>query len=255
MSTARPLSPECSDLINRRLDDIDRVLLLAELPRAERSEIVQLVESQIYEMLAVIPDAPEPVDVAAVLQKLDPPQAYAPPEYRARVETAHSSLRSTPTPAGPTISAFSILAAMIGGMSLLLVASAFVYVMLMVFANDGDMQVIWVLLGGSLAFALLASGFGAAGLQAIRRSSEKLTGVSLAAIGLSSLALSILNAVLLLAILYIELLALLLLGVLAYLVLNAGVIFGVWRLAKSWGQHAAITPPNPAMGRPQPVFA
>lgn len=63
-------------LIDSRLDTIDR-MLLGRLPRGERLEIVREVESQIFELLQER-SAGEPTreDVLAVLQRLDPPEAY-----------------------------------------------------------------------------------------------------------------------------------------------------------------------------------
>jgi hypothetical protein len=72
--------------IDDRLDAIDRVLLRAGVSRGERRSIVEEVENQVYELLARRADGePTRADVEAVLASLDPPEEYAPEEYRHRL--------------------------------------------------------------------------------------------------------------------------------------------------------------------------
>jgi hypothetical protein len=72
--------------IDDRLDAIDRVLLRAGVSRGERRSIVEEVENQVYELLARrAAGEPTRADVEAVLASLDPPEEYAPEEYRRRL--------------------------------------------------------------------------------------------------------------------------------------------------------------------------
>jgi hypothetical protein len=86
MMTRTELDGRLQDLVDERLDAIDRVLLRAGVSRGERRRIVEEVEAQIHELLARRP-AGEPTrdDVLAVLASLDPPELYAPEEYRHRL--------------------------------------------------------------------------------------------------------------------------------------------------------------------------
>ena len=62
--TAAELNPELRNLIDARLEAIDRILLRAETGWSERRNIVDEVETQIYELLARRGPAPSEADVA-----------------------------------------------------------------------------------------------------------------------------------------------------------------------------------------------
>jgi len=71
-------SPEARERMDAYLDAIERVLVAADMPRAERKGIADDVEAQILEMLAAGKGAEATVeDVETVLAQLDPPEAYA----------------------------------------------------------------------------------------------------------------------------------------------------------------------------------
>jgi hypothetical protein len=92
MSQAEPSGPEnpspslpadARRRIDDHLDAIERVLVAGGLSRGERRGVVDEVESQIYDMLAVRtqedPSGLSPAEaVAAIVARLDPPSAYAP---------------------------------------------------------------------------------------------------------------------------------------------------------------------------------
>lgn len=80
--TAAELQPELRNLIDARLEAIDRILAQARVAWAERRNIVGEVETQIYELLARRTAAPAEDDVLAVLGTLDPAEAYIPEELR-----------------------------------------------------------------------------------------------------------------------------------------------------------------------------
>jgi hypothetical protein len=90
------LSESLQNLIDSRLDTIDR-MLLGRVARGERMAIVREVESQIYELLSEREtDELSREDVLAVLARLDPPEAYLPEEGGAT--DSPSSARSSPIP-------------------------------------------------------------------------------------------------------------------------------------------------------------
>jgi hypothetical protein len=76
--TAIELNPELRKLIDARLDLIDRTLIRAEVAWSERRSIVGEVETQIFELLARRGQIPTQEDVRAVLDSLDPPEAFIP---------------------------------------------------------------------------------------------------------------------------------------------------------------------------------
>lgn len=72
------LTPALQELINLRLDTIDRILL-NRVPRPDRLGIVAEVETQIFELLGEsYAEEPTREVVLAVLARLDPPEAYVP---------------------------------------------------------------------------------------------------------------------------------------------------------------------------------
>src|ERR1700733_7056428 len=78
--TTTQLSESLQNLIDARLDTIDR-MLLGRVPRADRTAIVREVEGQIYDLLQERDlESLDRDDVLAVLARLDPPEAYLPEE-------------------------------------------------------------------------------------------------------------------------------------------------------------------------------
>ena len=121
---ARRLSPLLQRLVDERLDGIDRALRQAGSGRAERGQIVDEVERQLWEMLPDSAAAPTRRDVLAALAKLDPPEAYLPddPAPKSRSE------REAPAPAeasavvAPPTSALAVVSCVLSGLGLLVVA-------------------------------------------------------------------------------------------------------------------------------------
>jgi hypothetical protein len=95
--TAEMLNPQLRSLIDERLDAIDRVLVQARIGWTERRNIVEEVETQIFELLARRGQSPTEEDVLAVLAAIDPPEAYLPEESRATPVAAVAS------PTGPRV--------------------------------------------------------------------------------------------------------------------------------------------------------
>lgn len=76
MSAVISLDRAQQHLINLRLDSLDRILIDSGVSRSERSEIVQAVEDQIYEMLDQHGEGITRDGVLQLLRSLDPPEAY-----------------------------------------------------------------------------------------------------------------------------------------------------------------------------------
>jgi hypothetical protein len=150
--TAAELSPELRQLIDSRLDAIDRVLLRAEIGWTERRSIVGEVETQIFELLARRTQLPTIDDVNAVLAAIDPPESYLPEGYCERLavdDAARPAARSVwPQWSRETVrlvTRFSIGALYVA--SLLVVNGILV---LIIAASDGVIP--WIVTLGSLAW-------------------------------------------------------------------------------------------------------
>ena len=76
MSTVVSLDRSQHYLIDVRLDSLDRILMDSGVSRSERSEIVQAVEDQIFEMLEEQGEELSRESVLQILRTLDPPEAY-----------------------------------------------------------------------------------------------------------------------------------------------------------------------------------
>ena len=76
MSTAVSLDSAQQHLIDIRLDTLDRILIDSGVSRSRRSEIVQAIEEQIFEMLDQQGDGATRESVLQLLRSLDPPEAY-----------------------------------------------------------------------------------------------------------------------------------------------------------------------------------
>jgi hypothetical protein len=105
--SAAELNPEFRNLIDARLDAIERILLRVQVSYSERRHILGEVETQIFELLARRSANPGSQDVLAVLDSLDPPEAYIPEEFRGRLGDV-ASKPVPPPPRGPRISKFAL---------------------------------------------------------------------------------------------------------------------------------------------------
>jgi len=79
MGAAFKLDDACQRQVDEHLDSIEEVLRDAGMPRSERQNILDDVETQIVEMLSARTQGnPTVEDVKAVIAELDPPESYAP---------------------------------------------------------------------------------------------------------------------------------------------------------------------------------
>src|SRR5262249_24168120 len=117
--TAAELNPEFGTLIDARLDAIEQILLRVQVSYSERRHIVGEVESQIFELLSRRGDSPTREDVVAVLDSLNPPEAYVPEELRGRLGEA--TIGGAPAKfRGPRVSKLALASSLLVALLLLL---------------------------------------------------------------------------------------------------------------------------------------
>ncbi|HWB11654.1 MAG TPA: hypothetical protein VG826_20655 [Pirellulales bacterium] len=97
------LAPELPNEVRLRIDEyldaVERVLIQGGVTRTERRNIVDEVESQIYEMLAARTDQEPAAALTDVLAKLDAPEAYAPDAATTvKAESAPAAAAPLPSP-------------------------------------------------------------------------------------------------------------------------------------------------------------
>lgn len=109
--TAAELNPELRNLIDVRLDAIERVLIRVELPYSDRRHILGEVESQIFELLSRRSATPGVEDVTAVLDSLDPPESYIPEELRGKLGDVPEA-KIQPRMRGPRLSRLALFSAL-----------------------------------------------------------------------------------------------------------------------------------------------
>ncbi len=124
MTSLPTLSPSLRQLVDSRLDSIERILLSTDINRIERREIVQSVEDQIYELLGRRNEAESTREsVLAVLAMIDPPEAYFVSEGRPRDDSpsrdaSDSNLRVSVEPAR-VLTPLAVVSCVLGVLSLL----------------------------------------------------------------------------------------------------------------------------------------
>ena len=117
ITTMAHLTPALQELVNLRLDAIDRILL-NNVARSDRIGIVAEVEAQIFELLTERgTDELTRDDLLAVLTELDPPEAYLPEQSAQQAGAISGRERRAPTharPARPTESRVGIVGGIVG---------------------------------------------------------------------------------------------------------------------------------------------
>ncbi|MFO0808834.1 MAG: hypothetical protein U0746_09445 [Gemmataceae bacterium] len=222
-ATATELEAPVRDLIDGRLDAVDRVLLHAGTPRSERREIVGEVEAQIFEMLARRGDAPARADVLAVLSQLDPPESYAPDGFDVReFRTAWAANE----PAGPRVSALAVCGAAAGVLDAFFVVAA-----LGLLFVGGEEAALLAIVPGAL-FAMAATVLGGLAVLRIRESNGRLTGMPAAAYAAIQLPLLMSNALAVAAFLLGGEYALIALAGLMLLAWNVAVPLAAWKFTR-----------------------
>ncbi|MGD9644856.1 MAG: hypothetical protein AB7U73_04035 [Pirellulales bacterium] len=211
------LNPELQALVDERLDAIERVLLSTGVSRGERGGIVGEVETQIFELLARRTSGePTRDDVLAVLSQLDPPESYAPEGFTMRSGAA------APAPRQPRTSALAVGSAATG--TFFALAGMF-----NLLASQDEALLLFE------AFVILASSIGGAiSLRRIQRSRGWLYGRTTALCATTLFPLFLANAIAAAILLSWDELLLLIGFAITFLGLNAGLIYGAWRLGNAW---------------------
>jgi hypothetical protein len=226
--TAAELNPEFRTLIDARLDAIEQILLRVQVSYSERRHIVGEVETQIFELLSRRGDNPTREDVVAVLDSLDPPEAYVPEELRDKLgESAIGP--SAAKPKGPRVSKVAVVSAVLVAILLL------IGVPLLATSHSRDAGEIAAFFGVNL---FLASLLGGAALIRVLRSNGRLRGLPFALFAAIAFPLSLVNAAAIMLVMATQ-------GVLPWLLTIAAIGYlnylGVRRLWRWLGErHATI---------------
>jgi len=182
--TAAELNPEFRTLIDARLDAIEKILLRVQVSYSERRHIVGEVETQIFELLSRRAENPTRDDVVAVLDSLDPPEAYVPEELRGKLgESAIGPPAAKPK--GPRVSKLAVVSAVLVAILLL------IGVPLLATSHSRDTAEIAAFFGVNL---FLASLLGIAALVRVLRSGDRLRGLPFALFAAIGFPLCLINA-------------------------------------------------------------
>jgi hypothetical protein len=235
MMVRTELESPLQDIIDERLDAIDRVLLRAGVSRGERRRIVEEVEAQVHELLARRnPESPTRADVAAVLDSLDPPEAYAPEEYRHRLAEP-APIREQPRVAQPSLLALGSAAGAV--LTLLL---AFLAYGLLEGGAGGERDILLLVLGpGVLLAAGAVTACGIAAIRRIRGSGGWLFGLPAALFAAALFPLLLLNGLVVAAMLLCQEYGFIAAIALAFLLVNGSLVYYLWR-SVSAGYRRAV---------------
>ena len=230
--TAVNLESSLQALIDDRLDAVDRVLLRAGVSRGERRNIVEEVEAQIHELLSRKTDGDLlRVDVLAVLNALDPPEAYAPEGHRQRVSDVAGTPRMRLRRPEPSLLALGSAA---GG-----IITAFLAVLASFLVIQGEFGMLALALIALLVPAALAvTACGILAIVRIRRSDGWLFGLRAALLAAILFPLLLGNAVFISAGMLGGEVGLIFAAALAMLACNAGLVYHVWKLLASGYKRA-----------------
>jgi hypothetical protein len=226
--TAAELNPEFRTLIDARLDAIEQILMRVQVSYSERRHIVGEVESQIFELLSRRGDNPTREDIVAVLDSLDPPEAYVPEELRGKLgESAIGP--SAAKPKGPRVSKLGVVSAVLVAILLL------IGVPLLATSHARDAGEIATFFGVNL---FLASLLGIVAVVRVLRSGGRLRGLPFALFAAIGFPLCLVNAAAIMLVIATQ-------GVLPWLLTIAALGYlnylGVRRLWRWLGErHAAI---------------
>ncbi len=233
MTATTKLDSALQALVDDRLDAIDRVLQHAGMSRSERRGIVEEVEAQIFELLGRrVEGEPTRAEVVAVLDSLDPPEAYAPESYRRRFELRDpydEVRRRVPQPS------LLALASALGGLFVLILV---VLAYSLLASNGGEMALL-------LATFVLFAGAGVSvcgflSIRQIRESGGWLTGLPVALFGALLFPLLMFNGLLLMALVFTAEISLYVFTGLAVVAANAYLVAHAW-----WWVSADYRPARP----------
>jgi hypothetical protein len=182
------------NLVDSRLDTVERALLQGNTPRADRRSILEDIETQIIEMLSaeVLGREPTRADLLRVFTRLDPPEAFAGEQFESarHVETRRGSTsvaRDEPRATGSGYSTTGILACVGGLATLALGLPLCAFTMLF-----SESELFVVIVGGFVVVTGIPSlVLGILYAVALHQSPGRLRGLTCAAIGISALPISV----------------------------------------------------------------
>jgi hypothetical protein len=189
-AAALDLPKALRNLVDSRLDAIERALMQADTSRAERESILEDIETQIMEMLAAEVEGHEPTraDLLRVFTRLDPPEAFAGEQIESarQLLTMRRSAPSAPSALAatrPTCSTTGILAC-VGGLATVALGLPLCAFTLL-FAES---EILILILGAFIALTgLPALVLGILYAIALHQSQGRLHGLTCAAIGIAAL--------------------------------------------------------------------
>jgi hypothetical protein len=200
-AAALELPQGLQNLVESRLDAIERALLQGNTPRAERRSILDDIETQIIEMLSAEAQGHEPTraDLLRVFTRLDPPEAFA-GEHIESARFAQTIRRSAPAVSiarstsrtgysAMGYSATGILACVGGLATLTLGLPLCAFSMLL-----SESEITVVVFGGFLMLTGMPSMvLGILYAIALHQSQGRLRGLTCAAIGISAFPISVIG--------------------------------------------------------------
>ena len=188
LETMELLTEDCRFLVDQKLDSVDRVLLLAGVPRVARRAILEELETTTLALIAEEAGerTPQPDDVLQVLSRLDPPESYAPEAYRAKARSAALGKAPRPKIRRPQVAVSAIVSMCLTFFNIpLLLASGYIGFAAM---NGGEAE---ILVYAALALVpcflmtLASGGLGIWSIHRIRRSDGWLYGIGCAIPGIA----------------------------------------------------------------------
>jgi hypothetical protein len=188
METMELLTDDCRFLVDQKLDSVDRVLLLAGVPRTKRRAILEQLETTTLALVAEEAGErpPQPDDVLQVLARLDPPEAYAPDAYRAKARTAAQVKAPRPKVRRPQVAISAIVSMCLAFFNIpLLLASGYIGFAAMDGAEAEALLYAGLALVPCFLMTLASGGLGIWSIYRIRRSDGWLFGIGCAIPGIA----------------------------------------------------------------------
>ena len=220
------LSPSLQNLLDERLDAIERILLVVGVSRGERRGILSEVEAHVFELLGRrTTGEPTRDDVLAVLAQLDPPESYAPEGFDRR------KLNEAWTPPKRREPEVSLLAA---GSAAFGVFLLFVLIISVVAGEDGALIIF------EAAALLAASSAGAWSLLRIHRSGGWLYGTRPALVATMLFPLVAANSFAVLLLAAMGDLAVFIGLAFLFVSFNGAMIYGAWRLGSKFVRRGVL---------------
>ncbi|MFO0905090.1 MAG: hypothetical protein U0939_18940 [Pirellulales bacterium] len=198
LETMELLTDDCRFLVDQKLDSVDRVLLLAGVPRPTRRLILEELETTTLALIAEQAGerAPQPEQVLAVLAQLDAPEFYAPEAYRAKARSAAQGKTPRPKIRRPQVAVSAIVSMGLAFFNIpLLFAGGYLGFMAL---SEGETEVLLYaafVLVPCFLMTLASGGLGIWSILKIRKSDGWLYGIGCAIPGVAVIPLLFLQVI------------------------------------------------------------